>query len=453
MRLLTTLLAVAVLPGLTSGQDGAKLWELARQKASIHRFSTLFTAQQVRDHLADPQKLQAAIDWCKATGVTKVYIESFRDGYQAQRPTLAAARDRFAAEGFEVSGCVTPTGVLKASTGYRSVACYTDQLTQEKLQRIFEFTAALFSEIMIDDFLFTECTCPDCVAARAAKTVKVGDKTFPVAGDSWEDYRCELLVQVSRERILAASKRVNPNVKVIIKYPQWYDRFHERGYEVTRQSADFDRIWVGTETRDYGDQQWGGTPQYEAYFIMRWLGGIGGPKCGGGWFDPYGTTEKTYIEQARQTVLAGAAESMLFCYGSLLQQTGPANVVALRAEIPKLLSVADEVRKRPVIGIAAYKPANSHPEQEQRIFDFVGMMGLPLVPCHEFPAEASAGFFSVHALKDPQIAEKLSTKSTLLTREAGARKRTSMVFSGSRPVAGQTSGRRSSEVKQLAWSG
>ena len=53
---------------------------------------------------------------------------------------------------------------------------------------------------------------------------------------------------------------------------------------------------------------------------MRWLGGIGGAKCGGGWFDPYGTTEATYLEQARQTVLGGARESMLFCYGSLLQR-------------------------------------------------------------------------------------------------------------------------------------
>ena len=41
----------------------------------------------------------------------------------------------------------------------------------------------------------------------------------------------------------------NPSVR-FDDYPQWYDRFHERGYEVTRQTEDFDRIWVGTETRD-----------------------------------------------------------------------------------------------------------------------------------------------------------------------------------------------------------
>ena len=142
---------------------------------------------------------------------------------------------------------------------------------------------------------------------------------------------------------------------------------------------------------------------------MRWLGGIGGAKCGGGWYDPYGTTEKTYVEQARQTVLGGARESMLFCYGSLLQQTGPGNVEVLRKNIPELLNVAAEVAKRKIVGVAAYKPANSHPEKEQRVFDFVGMMGLPLVPCHEFPADAKSAFFSVHALKDAELVKKLET--------------------------------------------
>jgi hypothetical protein len=36
------------------------------------------------------------------------------------------------------------------------------------------------------------------------------------------------------------------------------------------------------------------------------------------------------------------------------------------------------------------------------------MLGLPLVPCHEFPADAPAAFFSVHALKDPDLPVKLT---------------------------------------------
>jgi hypothetical protein len=42
------------------------------------------------------------------------------------------------------------------------------------------------------------------------------------------------------------------------------------------------------------------------------------------------------------------------------------------------------------------------------VFDFVGMLGLPLAPCHEFPTKAPAAFFSVHALKDPCFEEELA---------------------------------------------
>lgn len=394
--------------GNISGAVAAEppLWQLAKAKQQVHRYATLFTAQNVRDDLSTEKGIDTAIAWCQATAVTKVFLESFRSNYNAPSALLAHARDRFRAAGIEVSGCVTTTMVGKKSTGWNLISCYTDQPTQETLQGIFERTAGLFDEIMIDDFWFTDCECRECNKARQAKQVRVGAQTFPVTGDRWEDYRCELMVQVSRHRILAPARKVNPGVKIIIKYPQWYDRFQDRGYEVIRETADFDRIWVGTEARDYTDSRWGGTPQYEAYFIMRWLGGIGGSKCGGGWFDPYGTTEATYLEQARQTVLGGAHVSLLFCYGSLQRDTGPKNVVELRKNIPELLDVAENVGQREIVGVAAYKPANSHPEKEPRVFDFVGMLGIPLVPCHVFPAGAKAAFFSVHALGDPQLVAK-----------------------------------------------
>jgi len=402
------------------GQSSSPLWDLARKEAKIHRFSTLITAQDVRDILSNEAGLASAIDWCKRTAVSQVYIECFRDGYQAERGAITNAMARFRAAGIGVSGCVTTTQVGKASPGWKGISCYTDKPTQERLRAIFEYAASLADETMIDDFWFTDCTCPDCDAARKARTVTVSGKSYPVSGDTWEDYRCELMWRLSRDCLLAAAKQVNPKARLIIKYPQWYDHFHERGYDVVRESKDFDRIWVGTETRDYNDKRWGGTAQYEACFIMRWLGGISGRKCGGGWFDPYGTTERTYIEQARQTVLGGARESLLFCYGSLLHDTGPKNIEALRANIPELFAVAREVSKRSIAGLAAYKPPNSHAEKEARVFDFVGMLGLPLAPCHEFPAIAPAAFFSVHALKDPDFAARLATfihsgKPVLLT--------------------------------------
>ncbi|MHC4356448.1 MAG: hypothetical protein ACYS0H_27410, partial [Planctomycetota bacterium] len=259
---------------------------------------------------------------------------------------------------------------------------------------IFEYTASLFDRIMIDDFLFTDCQCDECKEAR-------GDK-------SWADYRCELMIKMSRDRILAPARAVNPGVKIIIKYPQWYDNFHNRGYEVIRQTADYEKIWVGTETRNFEDKRWGGKVQYEAYYIMRWLGEIGGDKTGGGWFDPYGTTEDTYVEQARQTVLADAREMLLFCYGSLQKDTGPANVEKLRAEIPGLFQLAKLVRGKPIRGIAAPKPPNSDAGNEQYVFDFVGMLGLPLVPTATIDTNAEAAFLSVHALKDARFGNKLT---------------------------------------------
>lgn len=390
--LINALLGCGPSTGRGTAMESINLWKLANQKSDTLRFSTLFTAQNVRDLLSSEEGLNKAVEWCKQTAVTHVYVEAFRDGYTADRAALELAKETFAKAGIIVSGCVTTTRVGKSSTGWRSIDCYTDIPTQEHLQQIFEYTASIFDEIMIDDFLFTDCECEEC---RVAK----GDK-------SWAEYRSDLMVQVSRERILNPAKAKNPRVKIIIKYPQWYDDFHNRGYEVVRETRDFDKIWVGTETRDPDNLRWGSKAQYEAYYIMRWLGVIGGEKTGGGWFDPYGTSPPTYVEQARQTVLADAKEALLFCYGSLLENTGPANVEKLRTEIPALFRLAEIVRGKQIKGILAPKPPNSEPYNEQYIFDFVGMLGLPLVPSAEI-IDAEAAFLSVHALKDQELVPKL----------------------------------------------
>lgn len=393
--LVTRMAAVAFCMALVAPNGRAQsLWELANQNKDVLRIATLFPAQDVRDRLSNDRGIDDAIDWCRKTGVTHVFIESFRDGYTADRQALAHAKARFAQAGFETSGCITPTKVGKEGTGWTNIGCYTDEPTQRRVQEIFEYAASLFDEIMIDDFWFIDCACDACKRAR-------GDK-------SWVEYRCDLMTRLSRERILGPARAVNPNVKIIIKYPQWYDDFHNRGYEVVRETAEFDRIWVGTETRDPDSQRWGRKVQYEAYFIMRWLGEIGGAKCGGGWFDPYGTHEDTYVEQARQTVLADAKEMLLFCYGSLLRDTGPANVARLRTEIPGLFELARLVRGKPLKGIAAPKPPNSDAHDEQYVYDFVGMLGLPLVPTAEIRKDVKATFLPVHALKDPLLPSKLS---------------------------------------------
>jgi hypothetical protein len=386
---------------------GINLWELANKNRDLHRFATLFTAQNVRDLLSSDEGQKNAIDWCKKTAVTHAFVESYRDGYTAEKSALEKAKKAFIDAGIDVSGCVTPTGIGKTSTGWKAVSCYTNIATQEQLQSIFEYTASMFDEIMIDDFLFTDCECEECVKAK-------GDK-------SWSEYRNDLMVKMSRERILNPAKKVNPKASIIIKYPQWYDDFHLRGYEVIRETEDYDKIWVGTETRDPDDKNWGRKAQYEAYYIMRWLSVIGGEKTGGGWYDPYGTHPPTYVEQARQTILADAKESLLFCYGSLLSDTGPANIEKLRTEIPALFELADIVKGKTIKGVLAPKPPNSDPHKEKYIFDFVGMLGLPLVPEVDIKP-SKAVFLSAHALKDqdliPKLKKMIEDKTPLLITDS-----------------------------------
>ena len=118
------------------------LWELANANKDLLRISTLFTAQNVRDHLSGEQGMSNAIEWCRKTGVTHVFIETFRSNYTAERETLRRAKSRFEADGFDVSGCVTTTIVGKVSTGWNLISCYTNERTQKHLQEIFEYTAS-----------------------------------------------------------------------------------------------------------------------------------------------------------------------------------------------------------------------------------------------------------------------------------------------------------------------
>lgn len=401
------------------------LWDLAMENQDILRISTLFTAQNVRDYLSDEASLDEAIDWCKRTGITRVFIETFRSGYQAERVVLENAKFRFESAGIEVSGCITPVKIGKVSSNWESFSCYTSKETRKEIQKLFEFTASIFDVIMIDDFFCTDCECKECKTASKGQTMS--------------EYRCNLMSEVSRKNVFNPAKAINPKVKIIIKYPRWYDHLHLYGYDVLKETDLYDIIWVGTETRDndfFKDNRTssGGVPQYESFYAMRWLDEIGGSKTGGGWFDALGTTAVNYLEQARQTILGGAREMMLYDYGGLISETnnydkregtGIANIEALKKELPALFELAGLIRNKSPKGILAPKPANSDPDpnfyghnnqkgdqhldnmSDPYVFDYIGMMGLPLVPSGIINTRCDAAFFSVHALKDPDFEDKL----------------------------------------------
>ena len=395
------------LPEYTMGQDTSleaaqphTFWNMAQDNKAVLTLTGWFTAQNVDKFLSTTAGLDDAINWCKKHGVTKVRLEAFGRGLYADRKTMAAAKRRFSKEGFVVQGGVTTYNFGKNGFGdqrFLQSPCYTVRETQEELQRIFEYAASMFDDIIIDDLYFMDCQCAECITAR-------GDQ-------SWSKYYCDLMDKVSQERVMKAARAVNPNVKVIIKFPQWYDEYHERGYDVPRESKIFDGIWVGTEARNFDyDHSEGYEIGYNPYFLTRWLGSFS--SITGGWFDSETTTANTFLEQARHTVLGGGKEIILWCYGEMIQETvgkgtPAANMDALSKELPGLIKLAEILREKPIKGIHLLKPGNSDPFEEEWVCSFLGNLGLPIVPAHEIDEQAKSAIFPVQALKDPGFPDAL----------------------------------------------
>jgi len=364
------------------------LWEIARRNARTLRISTLVCADQVARLLKDDAGVQRAVAWCKDHGITRVYVESYRDGFEPSEADLRRARDGFRKAGLLVSGCVTPTRIGKQSTGWSGISCYTDPDVRREVARIFRRAASLFDEIMIDDFLFTDCRCAECERARGART--------------WADYRCDLMLEVSRRDILGAARAANPKARLILKYPCWHEDFQERGYDVERQTALYDRTWVGTETRGgVPGSGWTAEPAFRAYWLMRWLLGIGGAKCGGGWYDWIGTSPPYYLEQARLTVLGGAREAMLFNFGALMEDAlGQRDAAAWRGELPLHFELARQIAGRKPRGLLGWKPPNSPPGADRNLHALLGMAGFPVVAAHRFDPAAPGWVFGDQARAD-----------------------------------------------------
>ena len=359
----------------------------------MHIFSTLFDAKSVDNELRTEEGCREAANWCRESGVTKVYIESFRKVF-IEREHLEKLRDFFEGEGFGVDGCVTPVGFPKPSTTYNEVGCMSHIPNHELLEEIFRRTASVFDTIMIDDFLFTNCDCEEC--KRNA------------GGRSLNQYNNDAMFEVCLERILKPAKEVNPKCKIIIKYPCWYDIFysgwHYGGYDVVRQTEVFDKIWAGTETRDPDNEYWGRSPQTQAAYMMQWDIKLGGEKCGGGWFDHFGTKPATYLEQARNTILGGARESMLFCYKQLHEsKDGITDISVLRTELKDLHKLAYLIENKKPVGVSVPKKPNADAETERYIAGMYSMIGIPVTADIDLDENARAVILGSQSVKYPNV--------------------------------------------------
>src|SRR5262249_61652952 len=103
--------------------------------------------------------------------------------------------------------------------------------------------------------------------------IKTESENATKGDKSWTQYRLEAMRDASENLVAKPAKAVNPKVKMIVKYPNWYEHFAGLGYDLEIQPKIFDAIYTGTETRDPGitDQH---LQQYESYLVWRYFNNI-----------------------------------------------------------------------------------------------------------------------------------------------------------------------------------
>ena len=341
------------------------------------------------NHITE-KDLREQTEWLqKYVGLDKIYLETYRDEF-ATKEQLQMFKRVMADYGIEVSGGITTvTPDLNDSDKKRqrlfNTFCYCNEPMRARLKEVSEYTASQFDEFIIDDFFFTQCQCEDCQREKGNR--------------SWEEFRLEKMMEVSRDLIIGPAKKVNPKVHIIIKYPNWRESFAQTGYNPGQQREIFDSIYTGTETRHGAltDQH---LPRYLSYSLMRYFESAAPGRNGGGWFDPFDCDRiDTYLEQAYLTAFAKAKELMMFCWPAL---AGNKRATPLGFMYSKLDAIVGQLGEP--VGLKTYIPFNS--QGEDHLEDYLGMIGVPMEPVCDFPADSAKILLTASALKDEKILEK-----------------------------------------------
>lgn len=368
----------------------------AQKRKDDLQLSIYITAHAVRNLLANESGRREALSIFRCHGITKAYVEVYRSGLIVEKELLADVKDFFEDNNIEVVGGIATVpgkdfGVKqKAKLGWFN---WQNPKTQADLREVIKMSATVFDEFIIDDFL---CTADTSLESKSAK----GNR-------SWSQYRRDLLTELSESLFLGPAKKINPEINMIIKYPQWYDRFHIFGYDVERETALFDKVMVGTESRGQYTQRFGFVQPYESFVSYKWMKSLAKSKMAGAWFDHGDCDENDFIEQAWQSVLAGAQEIVLFNYFDFVN--GHKGHHLLRKDFPLLADLAKKVAGEPVSGVMAYKPPNSDAHGDLYIMDFIGMLGVPLIPVSQYPEDARVIFLPTQAASDHEILTKIET--------------------------------------------
>ncbi|HEY5234450.1 MAG TPA: hypothetical protein VIK35_13050 [Verrucomicrobiae bacterium] len=361
----------------------------------------------------NPQKL--VDDWNtihRQLKVDKVYIEVQRDRTVASDETLKRVKKFFLDHGVQVAGGMA---LSDGSIGgqFKSF-CYTDPQDRAFIQSAAELAARHFDEVIQDDFFFDTTKYDSDIAAKGGK--------------SWTQFRLELMDEAAENLIVKPAKAVNPKVKMVVKFPNWYEHFQGSGYDLEREPKIFDGIYTGTETRDpvITDQH---LQQYESYEIIRYFDNIAPGRNGGGWVDTYSLRYlDRYAEQLWDTLFAKAPQIMLFEWSAMTRPFQVGDRSAWK-NLPTSFNFSEMTNGFPAptwarvagysleqadkflgqlgnpVGIASYKPYQS--SGEDFLHNYLGNLGIPIDLRPEFPTNANLVLLTEAAKADPDIVAKI----------------------------------------------
>jgi hypothetical protein len=384
----------------------------------------IYIPVRVVQSFEDPQKLRD--EWNTISSqlkVDKVYIEVQRDRQLASDELLESVKKFFLDKGVRVAGGMA---LSDGSIGgqFKSF-CYTDPKDRAFIKGAAELAARHFDELIQDDFCFVNTKTDSDIAAKGKK--------------SWTQFRLDLMDDATENLIIKPARAVNPKIKLVIKFPNWYEHFQGSGYDLDKEPKLFDGIYTGTETRDpvVTDQH---LQQYESYEIIRYFENIAPGRNGGGWVDTYSINYiDRYAEQLWDTMFAKARQMMLFewsamsrpipvgkragwenlhtsfDYHELLASFKTNNPAGLTN--PTIARVAGYSLEQVdqflgqlgnPIGIASYKPYQS--AGEDFLHNYLGMIGIPIELFPTFPTNANLVLLTESAKFDPHIVDKIKTQ-------------------------------------------
>jgi len=356
--------------------------------------SVYATAGDVQTHLASTEARANTLQTLMRLGVSRMFLEGRRGDEYVDPATLATVRDYLKSHGIDCCGGIATVpgnnfGVRQ--TGGLDWLDWESEKTRADISGFFRENAQVFDEIIIDDFF---CTGDESARADRAR-----------AGRSWSAYRRDLLVSLIDPLVRQPARATRQDVRLIIKFPQWYDRFHVFGYDPARMTEKFDRVWVGTEVRNPRTRRMGFVQPTQGYINFMWIRSIAGKKVHGAWFDHIECSAFNFIDQAYMSVLAGARELTLFRLGDVAEKHPGDALLAER--MPELTALANSIQNAEPDGVFFYKPPNSDADDNLFLADYIGMIGLPIVPVAAYPDRSRVLFLAAHAASDPSIQSRV----------------------------------------------